>query len=129
MSEADIGYWLTWLGTVAWGVNFWMIYRISSRQDRLLATLREQSERIAELTQTQHDILQEVHPNVNLIRDAVSDVAEEIGEVHRESQLQAMAAEQVVDQVARVEELVTADADAPVTPEPSTTKPSSNTAY
>jgi len=115
MSETDIGYWLTWLGTLAWGINFWMIYRISSRQDRLLDTLREQAERITELSQTQHDILQEVHPNVNLIRDAVNDVAEEIEDVRRDTQRQTVVAEQVAEQVARVEDLVIAEADlAPV---------------
>ena len=30
MNEASIGYFLTWAGTLAWGVCFWWMHRISS---------------------------------------------------------------------------------------------------
>jgi hypothetical protein len=55
MDHATIPYWLTWVGTGAWGICFWWMHRISARQDALLTELRE-------LAQTQQDILREVHP-------------------------------------------------------------------
>jgi hypothetical protein len=64
MDQATIAYWLTWVGTGAWVVCFWWMHRISTRQDALLAELRE-------LARTQHDILREVHPDVGEIKEHV----------------------------------------------------------
>jgi hypothetical protein len=70
MDHTTIAYWLTWVGTSAWVVCFWWMYRISARQDALLTELRE-------LARTQHDILREVHPDVGEIK---AHVVEEQGE-------------------------------------------------
>jgi hypothetical protein len=70
MDHQIIGYLLTWVGTSAWVVCFWWMYRISSRQDALLGELKE-------LAKVQHDILREVHPDVGEIKE---HVVEEQGE-------------------------------------------------
>ena len=64
MDQGTIAYWLTWVGTGAWVICFWWMHRISTRQDALLAELRE-------LAQTQQDILREVHPDVGEIKEQV----------------------------------------------------------
>jgi hypothetical protein len=70
MDQSAIAYWLTWVGTSAWVICFWWMYRISSRQDTLLMELKE-------LAKTQQDILREVHPDVGEIKE---HVIEEQGE-------------------------------------------------
>ena len=70
MDHAIIGYVLTWVGTGAWVICFWWMYRIPSRQDALLTELKE-------LAKVQHDILREVHPDVGEIKE---HVVEEQGE-------------------------------------------------
>jgi hypothetical protein len=75
MDQATIAYWLTWVGTAAWVICFWWMYRISARQDALLTELRE-------LAQTQHDILREVHPDVGEIKEhVVTEQGEKIDEI------------------------------------------------
>src|ERR671915_381931 len=64
MDHETIGYVLTWVGTSAWVICFWWMYRISARQDALLTELKE-------LAKTQHDILREVHPDVGEIKEHV----------------------------------------------------------
>ena len=64
MDQGTITDILTWVGTGAWGVCFWWMHRISSRQDALLTELRE-------LARIQHDILREVHPDVGEIKEHV----------------------------------------------------------
>jgi len=105
MNEATIGYWLTWIGTSAWGVCFWWMHRISSRQDKLLDELREQAHRIEELSRIEHDILKEVHPRVDQIRDVVHEVTQDLADVRRDNIAQAVMTEQVAEQVAKIEEV------------------------
>jgi hypothetical protein len=66
MDRSAIAYWLTWVGTGAWVICFYWMYRISSRQDALLTELQD-------LARTQHDILREVHPDVGEIKEHVVD--------------------------------------------------------
>ena len=70
MDHQTIAYVLTWIGTSAWVICFWWMYRISARQDTLLMELKD-------LAKTQHDILREVHPKVGEIKE---HVVEEQGE-------------------------------------------------
>jgi hypothetical protein len=56
-------------------VCFWWMWRISSRQDALLRELREQGQRIEKLSRIEHDLIKEVHPAVQDIKNDVSDVA------------------------------------------------------
>jgi len=52
------------------------MHRISSRQNSLLKELREMTARIEKLSQTEHDLLREVHPQVNEIKEHVQGVRE-----------------------------------------------------
>jgi hypothetical protein len=82
MDHDTITYVLTWIGTGAWVVCFWWMYRISSRQDSLLEELKE-------LAKVQHDILREVHPDVGEIKEHVveeqggkiEEIAEQVTEL------------------------------------------------
>jgi uncharacterized Fe-S cluster-containing radical SAM superfamily protein len=69
---------LSGIGTVCWGVCFWWMHRISSRQDGMLKELREVTARIEKLSQTEHDLISEVHPQVSEIKEHVQDVREVI---------------------------------------------------
>ena len=66
---------LTVAGSACWAVCFWWMWRISSRQDALLRELREQGQRIEKLSRIEHDLIKEVHPAVQDIKNDVSDVA------------------------------------------------------
>jgi len=65
---------LSGIGTVCWAVCFWWMHRISSRQDAMLQELREMTTRIEKLSQAEHDLISEVHPQVNEIKEHVQDV-------------------------------------------------------
>jgi hypothetical protein len=91
MDHETIGYVLTWIGTSAWVICFWWMYRISARQDALLTELKE-------LAKTQHDILKEVHPDVGEIKE---HVVEEHGK----------KIEEIAEQVSHVEDAVTSPED------------------
>jgi hypothetical protein len=64
------------IGTVCWAVCFWWMHRISSRQDAMLEELREVTKRIEKLSQAEHDLIREVHPQVSKIKEHVQDVRE-----------------------------------------------------
>ena len=66
---------LAWVGTACWVVCFWWMHRLSSRQDAMLQELHRVMKRIEELSRAEHDLLQEVHPNVEKIKESVKDVA------------------------------------------------------
>ena len=75
-----IAFWLTAISTACWIVCFWWMHRISTRQDALLAELREQNGRIEKLSQTEHDLIREVHPQVGEIKETVNQVASKVNE-------------------------------------------------
>ena len=64
-------FWLTLLGTACWAGCFWWMYRISGKQNRLLDQLREQGQRIERLSKVEHDLIKEVHPQVNEIKEGM----------------------------------------------------------
>jgi hypothetical protein len=64
------------IGILCWIVCFWWMHRISSRQDGMLKELREVTARIEKLSQTEHDLISEVHPQVSEIKEHVQDVRE-----------------------------------------------------
>lgn len=66
---------LTWIGTACWGVCFWWMHRLSSRQETMLKELHEMTERIAQLSEAEHELMREVHPQVEQIKEHVKDVA------------------------------------------------------
>jgi hypothetical protein len=66
---------LGWIGTACWGVCFWWMRRLSSRQEAMLQELHAVTKRIEQLSKAEHDMLQEVHPKVEKIQESVKDVA------------------------------------------------------
>ena len=64
-----------------WCACFWWMHRISKRQNSVLAELAEQTCRIEELSKKEHDILGEVHPNVEKIQHGVDQVAAKVERV------------------------------------------------
>lgn len=68
-------FWLTVVGTACWVVCFWWMHRISVRQESVLSELHEQAKRIESLSQAEHDLIKEVHPQVGEIKEGVEEVA------------------------------------------------------
>ena len=62
---------MTVVGTVCWGICFWWMRRLSIKQNILLAQLREQGKRIEKLSKLEHDLIKEVHPQVNEIKEGM----------------------------------------------------------
>ena len=73
-------FFLTWIGTACWGVCFWWMHRLSSRQEMMLKELHEMMKRIEQLSKVEHDLIQQVHPTVGEIKESVRDVAEAVSE-------------------------------------------------
>ena len=71
---------LTYVGMVCWVVCFWWMHRISSRQDSMLQELHEMTQRIESLSKAEHDLIQEVHPKVDVIKEQVKNVVEKVSE-------------------------------------------------
>lgn len=64
------------IGTVCWAVCFWWMHRTSSRQDAMLEKLHEMTTRIEKLSQAEHDLISDVHPQVSEIKEHVQNVEE-----------------------------------------------------
>ena len=62
---------MTLAGTICWGICFWWMRRLSLKQNILLAQLREQGKRIEKLSKLEHDLIKEVHPQVNEIKEGM----------------------------------------------------------
>jgi len=69
---------LSWIGIACWCVCFWWMRRISSRQDSLLKELHEMTTRIEKLSESEHNLISEVHPQVGEIKDHVEDVRDAV---------------------------------------------------
>jgi len=69
---------LSCVGMLCWAVCFWWMHRISSRQDALLKELHNMTTRIEKLSQAEHDLISDVHPQVSEIKEHVQDVREAV---------------------------------------------------
>ena len=69
---------LSCVGMLCWIVCFWWMHRISSRQDALLEELHKMTRRIEKLSKVEHDLICEVHPQVNEIKEHVENVREAV---------------------------------------------------
>ena len=69
---------LSWVGIGCWCVCFWWMHRISSRQDAVLKELHEMTKRIEKFSEAEHDLITEVHPQVNEIKEHVEDVRDAV---------------------------------------------------
>ena len=74
MNENSLAFWMTLAGTICWGVCFWWMHRLSVKQNALLAQLREQGKRIENLSRIEHDLIKEVHPQVNEIKEGMEEM-------------------------------------------------------
>ena len=74
MNRSDLSFWMTLTGTVCWGVCFWWMRRLSIKQNSLLDQLREQGKRIEKLSRIEHDLIKEVHPQVNEIKEGMEEM-------------------------------------------------------
>jgi hypothetical protein len=79
--DHGITFWMTAIGTACWGVCFFWMHRISSRQDLLLRQIQEQAKRIEEISRIEHDLIKEVHPQVGEIKEQLHEVAETVTEI------------------------------------------------
>ena len=71
MDETRFVLWLTLTGALCWVVCFWWMYRISTKQNALLDLLYAQGKRIESLSNLEHDLIKEVHPQVGEIKEGV----------------------------------------------------------
>jgi len=69
---------LAWIGTACWAVCFWWMHRLSSRQEMMLKELHDVTKRIEKLSKAEHDLIQEVHPKVDEIKESVKDVSDAV---------------------------------------------------
>lgn len=69
---------LTWVGLGCWLVCFWWMHRISSRQDSMLKELHEMTRRVERLSESGHDLIRDVHPQVSEIKEHVETVKEAV---------------------------------------------------
>jgi hypothetical protein len=74
MSRDNLAFWMTLAGTICWGVCFWWMRRLSSKQNALLDQLREQGKRIERLSKVEHDLIKEVHPQVGEIKEGMEQM-------------------------------------------------------
>jgi len=74
MNRASLYFWMTLAGTVCWGFCFWWMRRLSVEQNALLDQLREQGKRIEKLSRIKHDLIKEVHPQVNEIKEGMDEM-------------------------------------------------------
>ena len=74
MDKTGFAFWLTFTGTFCWLVCFWWMYRISTKQNALLAQLHEQGKRIEKLSKSEHELIKEVHPQVGEIKEGMDTV-------------------------------------------------------
>lgn len=80
---SDLTFWLTLIGTLCWPVCFWWMHRISARQEALMRELREQGDRIEDLSREEHQLIREVQPEVGEIRADVGEVKASLREQDR----------------------------------------------
>lgn len=52
------------------------MHRISSRQDATLKEVHQMTTRIEKLSQSEHDLISDVHPQVSEIKEGVENVRE-----------------------------------------------------
>jgi phosphoserine phosphatase len=74
MNENNFAFWMTFAGTICWGVCFWWMHRLSNKQNALLDQLREQGKRIEKLSRLEHDLIKEVHPQVTEIKEGMEEM-------------------------------------------------------
>jgi cell division protein FtsB len=67
--------WLAIFSAGCWPICFLWMYRIGARQEEMLSDLNKQAKRIENLSKAEHDLIKEVHPQVEKIKDGVEELA------------------------------------------------------
>src|ERR1700689_5886520 len=91
MNRNSLAFWMTLAGTICWAICFWWMRRLSIKQNSLLDQLREQGKRIERLSKIEHDLIKEVHPQVNEIKEGMVEM---IAVVKENSENRPLAAKQ-----------------------------------
>jgi hypothetical protein len=60
------------VGTACWPICFWWMHRLSVRQESMLAELHEVTGRIERLTREEHELIRDVQPDVEQIKERVT---------------------------------------------------------
>src|ERR1017187_2020768 len=60
IDKKNLNFWMKLVGTICWGVCFWWMDQ-----------LRAQGKRIEKLSQIEHDLIKEVHPQVGEIKEGM----------------------------------------------------------
>jgi hypothetical protein len=74
MGREDVMFWMTVVGTLCWAICFLWMHKISAKQNSMLMELREQAQRIEELSRNEHELIKEVHPQVGDIKAGVDEM-------------------------------------------------------
>jgi hypothetical protein len=74
MDKKGMAFSMAVVGIFCWGVCFVWMYRISAKQNHLLDKLGEQGKRIEKLSRIEHDLIKEVHPQVNEIKEEMTEM-------------------------------------------------------
>ena len=74
MNRDNLAFWMTLAGTICWGICFWWMHWLSTKQNVLLDQLREQGKRIEKLSRIEHDLIKEVHPQVGEIKEGMEEM-------------------------------------------------------
>jgi hypothetical protein len=74
MDRTSLAFWMTFGGSVCWVFCFWWMRRLSLKQNALLDQLRDQGKRIEKLSRIEHDLIKEVHPQVNEIKEGMEEM-------------------------------------------------------
>jgi hypothetical protein len=69
-----LSFLMTLGGSVCWVFCFWWMRRLSLKQNSLLDQLRDQGKRIEKLSRIEHDLIKEVHPQVNEIKQGMDEM-------------------------------------------------------
>ena len=77
---ATVAFWIAVIDLFCWAACFWLMHRISTRQDALLAELQEQGRRIEQVSLDEHRLVKELHPTVKEIKSDVGQVARAVKE-------------------------------------------------
>jgi sensor histidine kinase YesM len=80
MDKSTFAFWLTLAGSFCWVACFWWMYRISAKQNALLDQLHAQGKRIEKLSKIEHDLIKEVHPQVNEIKEGMNTMVAAVKE-------------------------------------------------
>jgi hypothetical protein len=74
VDKSTLSFLMTLGGSVCWVFCFWWMRRLSLKQNALLDRLGEQGKRIEKLSRIEHDLIKEVHPQVNQIKEGMDEM-------------------------------------------------------